>query len=74
MLLLSGLLNTAGLLAFTVAQTPLAFALAYAVVGAGRALDSGPLEAWYVDAVTEIDPTAERRSACHVQAWPTAPR
>lgn len=58
-LLLSGLFNLAGLLLFVAAQTPLAFALAYAVVGIGRALDSGPLESWYVDAVHALDPDAD---------------
>ena len=32
------------------------FVLAWAVVGAYRALDSGPLEAWYVDAALRADP------------------
>jgi len=35
------------------------FAAAYAVQGLFRALDSGPLEAWYVDAVRKDNPSAE---------------
>lgn len=34
-----------------VASSPLMFALAYAVTGVFRALDSGPLNAWFVDSV-----------------------
>ncbi len=58
-LLLSGSIKVVALLLFVVAQTPLAFMLAFAVVGVGRALDSGPLESWYVDAVQEVDPSAD---------------
>ena len=58
-LVLSGLLGVAGLLLMVVADSVLLFALAWAVQGAGRALDSGPLEAWYVDAVHASDPDAD---------------
>lgn len=58
-LLLSGTVNLAGLLLVVVASSPLAFAAAYAVIGTARALDSGPLESWYVDALHELDPTAD---------------
>ncbi|PFG38451.1 MFS transporter [Georgenia soli] len=40
------------------AGTAAAFAVAFALQGAFRALDSGPLDAWYVDAVLEADPGA----------------
>ena len=50
-LVLAGLLTTAGLLLLAVADSTALFALAWALKGVGRALDSGPLEAWYVDAV-----------------------
>src|SRR3712207_5843539 len=50
-LVLSGLLGTASLLLMTVADGVGLFALAWALLGVGRALDSGPLEAWYVDTV-----------------------
>jgi MFS family permease len=58
-LLLSGVLNLAGLVLLALAQDPWGFAVAYAVIGVGRALDSGPLEAWFVDALHEADPGAD---------------
>lgn len=58
-LVLSALLQIAGLLTLAVAQGLLGFVVAFALVGAGRALDSGPLEAWYVDAVHLIDKDAD---------------
>ncbi len=58
-LVLSGLLQISGLLTLAVAQNLLVFSVAFGLVGAGRALDSGPLESWYVDAVHLIDPTAD---------------
>ncbi|SFP59288.1 Major Facilitator Superfamily protein [Geodermatophilus dictyosporus] len=58
-LVASGLLSTAGLLAVTVADDVAAFALAEALRAVGRALSSGPLEAWYVDAVRAADPDAD---------------
>lgn len=54
-LVLSGLLHIAGLLTLAFAQDLPTFAIAFALVGAGRALDSGPLESWYVDAVHLLD-------------------
>ncbi len=44
---------------FTIADTAAVFAAAMALQGIYRALDSGPLEAWYVDATLAADPTAE---------------
>jgi hypothetical protein len=58
-LLLAGLLTTTGLLLLAVADSTAAFALAWALKGVGRALDSGPLEAWYVDAVRAADAAAD---------------
>ncbi len=58
-LVVSGLLTTAGLLAMALAGGTATFALAWGLLGAGRALDSGPLEAWYVDAVHATDPSAD---------------
>lgn len=37
------------------------FVAAFAVQGAARALSSGPLEAWYVDAEQALDPAADLR-------------
>lgn len=55
----SVVLQIAGLLTLAIAQNLLTFAAAFALVGAGRALDSGPLEAWYVDAVHHHQPGAD---------------
>ncbi|MET0448578.1 MAG: MFS transporter [Aeromicrobium sp.] len=45
---------------YSVAETPLVFAMATALAGAYRALDSGPLNAWFVDAVHAESPGADR--------------
>ncbi|MBM7807862.1 putative MFS family arabinose efflux permease [Geodermatophilus bullaregiensis] len=58
-LVLSALLSTAGLLAVAAADDVVAFALAEGLRGVARALSSGPLEAWYVDAVRAADPEAD---------------
>lgn len=58
-LALSALVQMAGLLVMVAAQDVVAFVLAFALVGVGRALDSGPLEAWYVGAVHANDPGAD---------------
>ncbi|MGY1760965.1 MFS transporter [Geodermatophilus sp. SYSU D00779] len=58
-LVLAGLMTTAGLLLLAVADSTALFALAWALKGVGRALDSGPLEAWYVDAVHAADADAD---------------
>ena len=58
-LALSAVMGTAGLLLMVVADDVPLFALAWAVQGVGRALDSGPLEAWYVDTVHATDPGAD---------------
>ncbi|MGY1693796.1 MFS transporter [Geodermatophilus sp. SYSU D00814] len=58
-LVLSGLLGVASLLTMAVADSVPLFALAWGLQGASRALDSGPLEAWYVDTVHAADPDAD---------------
>src|SRR3954470_964703 len=58
-LVLSVLLGAAGLLTMAAAHSMAVFALAYALIGAGRALDSGPLESWFVDAAHRADPDAD---------------
>lgn len=55
----AGLVSTAGLLAMAVADSVPAFAVAWSLQGVARALDSGPLEAWYVDAARAEDPAAD---------------
>ena len=55
-LVAGGLLNAAGLAGFAFATGTLAFIVAAATIAAGRALISGSLEAWFVDAARTIDP------------------
>ena len=59
-LLASAVLAFASYVAFALAQTPLAFALAAGLAGVFRALDSGPLNAWYVDSVVTTTPSPRR--------------
>ncbi len=59
-LLASAVMALAAYVTFALAQTPLAFALASGLSGVYRALDSGPLNAWYVDAVTNEVPGPDR--------------
>ncbi|HET9757136.1 MAG TPA: MFS transporter [Candidatus Limnocylindrales bacterium] len=58
-LLLAGVVAVVSMSIFTVADTTAMFIVAMALQGIYRALDSGPLEAWYVDATLEADPDAE---------------
>jgi MFS family permease len=58
--LASAVFALASYVTFALAQVPLAFALAAGLAGVFRALDSGPLNAWYVDAVTTATPPEER--------------
>lgn len=58
-LVLSSMLHVAGFLTLAVASDLLVFGAAFALVGAARALDSGPLESWYVDAVGVASPAAD---------------
>ncbi|MGC4813492.1 MFS transporter [Micromonospora sp. DT228] len=52
-------LSLVSLALFAVADSFWVFFLVYAVQGVYRALDSGPLESWYVDATLAADPDAE---------------
>lgn len=52
----AAVLNVVAALAYLVAQSFWSFALAAALTGVFRALDSGPLEAWFVDTVHETEP------------------
>ena len=58
-LLASTGLHLAGALVFAFAHSLPAFLLAIGLKGVGRALLSGPLEAWYVDTVHAADPDAD---------------
>ncbi|MDQ3610308.1 MAG: MFS transporter, partial [Actinomycetota bacterium] len=58
-LVASGLLHLGSCAAFVAADGVAGFAFAMALMAVGRALDSGPLEAWYVDTVHGCDPRAD---------------
>lgn len=58
-LVASSALSVVALLVLAAGPTALALGVGYAVFGAARALDSGPLQAWYVDAVHAINPEAD---------------
>lgn len=57
-LALASVATALGLVVAGLAPEVWALALAMALLGVGRALGSGPLEAWYVDAVHATDPAA----------------
>ncbi|MFC4017927.1 MFS transporter [Micromonospora sp. GCM10011542] len=57
-LLAAGALNLVSLALFAVADSFALFFLVWALQGVYRALDSGPLESWYVDATLAADPQA----------------
>ncbi|MDR7278281.1 MFS transporter [Catenuloplanes atrovinosus] len=57
-LLLASLVNLASLALLVVADSFWAFAVVFALQGVFRALDSGPLDSWYVDAALAEDPDA----------------
>jgi predicted MFS family arabinose efflux permease len=58
-LLLAGVVALVSMSLFTVADTAAMFAAAMVLQGVYRALDSGPLEAWFVDATLAADPGAQ---------------
>jgi hypothetical protein len=57
-LLMAGTIAIASTAVFVLADTAALFAVALVLQGVFRALDSGPLESWYVDAVHAVDPNA----------------
>lgn len=59
LLLVAGAFNLCAGVAYAVAQSFWGFALAAMLMGVFRALDSGPLEAWYVDTLHESAPGAD---------------
>lgn len=59
MLVAAAVLQVAAAALFLTAHSFWAFALAAAVTGIFRALDSGPLEAWFVDTVHATEPGAD---------------
>lgn len=66
-LLVAGVVNVLAGLAYLVAQSFWQFAFAAALMGVYRALDSGPLEAWFVDVVHESEPDADLNPAMSAQ-------
>ena len=54
--LAAAVINVVAITAYALAQSFWAFVVAGALMGAFRALDSGPLEAWFVDTVHETTP------------------
>ena len=58
-LLAAGALDLAALAIFVIARSPVAFMVAWGVEGASRALESGPLDSWYVDAAVAQDVQAD---------------
>lgn len=61
-LVASSAFQLTGLVVFLLAQVPLAFAAAWLLIGVARALGSGPLEAWFIDAALEVDPERDIES------------
>ena len=55
-LVLAGIISLISAVLFVTAHTLVAFVVATALQGIFRALDSGPLEAWYVDTAQADDP------------------
>jgi hypothetical protein len=53
------LLHLASCLLYATATSFTGFLVGVLLLGLGRALDSGPVEAWYVDTVHRIDPAAD---------------
>ncbi|MFB9236707.1 MFS transporter [Plantactinospora siamensis] len=58
-LVAAAVLNVASLALFAVASSFALFVLVFLLQGAYRALDSGPLDSWYVDAALADDPGAD---------------
>ncbi|GIE33253.1 hypothetical protein Ait01nite_062980 [Actinoplanes italicus] len=58
-LLIAGVINLASLALLVVADTMALLGLAYLLQGVYRALDSGPLESWFVDRSLAADPEAD---------------
>lgn len=67
-LLAAGVFSLASMAIVSVADSVALFALAWVIEGIYRALDSGPLESWYVDAALECDPDADIESTLSAQS------
>ncbi|WP_229072462.1 MFS transporter [Actinoplanes sp. DH11] len=62
-LLIAGVVNVAALALWTFADSVALFAVVYLLQGLYRALDSGPLEAWFVDHALAVDPESDIEGA-----------
>ena len=69
-LLLSHVVGIASLALLVFADSFAEFLVVWALQGVYRALDSGPLEAWYVDATLAADP---QRASSSAACRPAAP-
>ncbi|HUG83584.1 MAG TPA: MFS transporter [Euzebya sp.] len=58
-LLVASACNLAGIALMVVAETFTAFLIIWCIEGIYRALESGPLDAWYVDSAQAADPAAD---------------
>ncbi|GAB3448752.1 hypothetical protein GCM10027517_34150 [Phycicoccus ginsengisoli] len=67
LLLVAGVVNVLAGVSFLFAHSFWQFALAAGLMGVYRALDSGPLEAWYVDTVHDREPGADVHRAMSAQ-------
>jgi MFS family permease len=67
-LFLSRILSVVSLAGMAVATDVIQFGAVMALAGIARALQSGPLEAWYVDSVRAADPEADVRRGIS-RAW-----
>lgn len=67
-LLVAGLFSLASMAIVSVAGGAALFAVAWCIEGIYRALDSGPLESWYVDAALAADPDADIETTLSAQS------
>jgi MFS family permease len=67
-LVISRILSVVSLAGMAIATDVFQFAAVMAIAGTARALQSGPLEAWYVDSVRAADPEADVRHGIS-RAW-----
>jgi len=65
--LISMVVSATALALFAVANSFAALVVVFALMGIYRALDSGPLEAWYVDTVHATDPQAKLEKGLSAQ-------
>lgn len=67
-LLVAGVFSLVSMAISSFAHSVALFALAWTIEGIYRALDSGPLESWYVDSALAADPDADIESTLSAQS------